>query len=258
MPGPSKIKMPQPKPATIGGNAQYSHTLYHAVMSPLWLKQFAELDDAVRDAQSQDNVLELKVDQDRTEYENLLTVKLIEDSNFPRNSDYMVKITAMLDHDNAVYDPLSIVISDGCKAEPHSSDYAIGFQIRDPSEYTKIGPYQGIEGKPGSVLASGNPIIAKEGQETLVAHQDRLRWPQMFQITLLPFWSWGTCYSPIAGGHCVSAKYSDQPDQLVNPSAKRGLFLELYRGGPKETYRLDSLEVEVSTMPDYTNPNALH
>ena len=132
-----------------------------------------------------------------------------------------------------VYDPLSIMISDGRNA--------MGVQLRDPSEYHTIGPYQGIAGDDGRLLTNITELKSTEKDAAYdYQHGQLQRWPQMFRILLKPNSYWGLCSSAANGGISLSYNY---PKQL---NVAFGLQLVLFRNKSTETYTINMIEVTVS------------
>jgi hypothetical protein len=231
----------------------YSRVLYHAVMPPWFLQYHARLDDAVPKGDRGSNLMELKIPPDTNPDDSLISIRLLEPQKVRKYpDDIIIKIKFTCDKDKDKYDPIRVVVGDGVANDDSWNQHkqCIGFEIRDPSEYHTVGPYIGIEGKPGEQLTLTD--ILETDKELVRGHVDAFnaRWPQVYEMTILPYWKWGSCSSPIAGGHSISAIYQSNLNLR-----EYGLFLEIYRGKKEEQYRFDSIEVMITENAVYGGSN---
>jgi len=246
-------KLPNPT-GTPTNSFHYRRTIYHSVMTPKWLLNNADLDNSVDLSSGQTQAsLELKVKGDVENYDHILTVGLVAPNVLPARSDVIVKINIALEHSQPIpppsppprpLDPLCVTIADGWPTSDEDNAYAFGFQIQDPTSYKRNGPYLGIEGKCAQIFGGGKPDIKEVGKEAL-KDQEFVRWPQLFQITLLPTDKWGSCYSAIAGGHTISTLFNNRV------KVEKGLYLSLFRNISNEIYTINFIEVEIFLNPDY-------
>lgn len=244
----------QPKHDPAQGIQHYHHPIYRCLMVPQWLRLYAYLDDSVQLVGGSEPSLQLQVKSDNEDYENIITVCLLGQNLLNNDADITVKVNIALDHSQPIppasppprpIDPLCVTLADGWFNRRGNLPHAVGFQIQDPINYRTLGPYQGIEGACGRKLGGdGLPDIKTAGREPL-SNQEFVRWPQFFQLTFLPQWKWGSCYSAIAGGHTISTNFNKEL-QLAN-----GLYLTLFRTQATETYTINFIEVEIYLNPDY-------
>lgn len=252
---PKSPQPPLPKHDAATGVPHYHHVIYHCVMTPQWLVNYAIMDDSVQISGRNEASLKLEVKADDQNFENILSVAVVGPQVLTDDADVTVRINIALEHSQPIppasppprpIDPLCVTIADGWSGRSgRTPAHALGFQIQDPINYRTTGPYQGIEGECGRVLGGNHPPDIKiAGREPLSA-QEFVRWPQLFQITLLPQWKWGSCYSAIAGGHTISTTFNN------SLNLRDGLYLTLFRSQSTETYTINFIEVEVYLNPDY-------
>lgn len=186
---------------------------------------------------------ELVINQDTADFEKILQLPIFGPGILPANLDITVCINVSAEGPPPKrYDPLAICISDNAKV--------MGVQLRDPSEYVSIAPYQGIFGNKGHILTSVHELKSNEKEENF-RRGDWQRWPQMFQIKLKPnppraqpadpqnMPPWGLCSSAANGG--ISLSYIYPAPLQIND----GIDLELYRNKSTETYTINMIEVSV-------------
>jgi len=126
-------------------------------------------------------------------------------------------------------DPISVVLSNG------DNTPAMGFQVIDPKDYVRIGPYRGVS------CISGDAMVSPFFQE-ISNIQDKVglagqRWPQKFEATIKPNNRWCEVYSAIDGGLSHTFTFNNNVDN-------RGeVFLEVYRFAKEEIYHINCIEV---------------
>lgn len=176
---------------------------------------------------------ELDIGTDSQNYEIILRETLLTGRQVRRNADITVKINVAAEGPPpSKYDPLAIMIGD--------SFSVMGVQLRDPTEYHTIGPYQGIAGEDGYQLTSIKELKSTE-KEVNYRPGEWQRWPQMFNIVLKPSARppWGLCSSAANGGISLSFAYPR------NLRLDQGLDLVLFRGQSTETYTINMIEVSI-------------
>ena len=176
---------------------------------------------------------ELEIGTDSQNYEIILRQQLLTSRQVKRNADITVKINVAAEGPPpSKYDPLAIMIGD--------SFHVMGVQLRDPTEYHTIGPYQGIAGEDGYQLTNIKELKSTE-KETNYRPGEWQRWPQMFNIILKPNSRppWGLCSSAANGGISLSYVYPR------NLRLDQGLDLVLFRGKSTETYAINMIEVSI-------------
>ena len=176
---------------------------------------------------------ELEIGQNSQNNEEILCQTLLKGNNVGGVDDLTVAINLACEGPPPkVYDPLSIMISD--------SRDAMGVQLRDPSEYHSMGPYQGIAGDDGRLLSNITTLKYTEKDSAYdYKPRDVQRWPQMFRILLKPNGYWGLCSSAANGGISLSFSY---PKRL---RVDDGLQLVLFRNKSTETSTFNMIEVTV-------------
>lgn len=196
--------------------------IYYKCMTPEFLKTEVR---GVGTAGSDET--ELHIGKDTQDNEFILDVDLISRGKLKRGDDITVVINVAAEGPPPqTYDPLAIMIGDG--------DRAMGVQLRDPSEYHTIGPYQGIAGDVGRMLTDITYLPSDEKNYT---HGQLQRWPQLFEIKLKPQSYWGVCSSAANGGISLSFTY---PREL---HIDEGIKLYLFRNKRTETYTINMIEV---------------
>ena len=172
---------------------------------------------------------ELAIGKDSQNMEIFLRDKLLPEFLLSRHEDITVTINVAAEGPKpSYYDPMSIMIGD--------TETVMGVQLRDPSEYHTIGPYQGIAGDDGRQLTNITYLKSTE-KEIDYARERWQRWPQMFRIKLKPSSYWGLCSSAANGGISLSYSY---PKAL---SLNNGLELVLFRNKSSEMYTINMIEV---------------
>jgi len=136
-------------------------------------------------------------------------------------------------------DPLSVVLSNG------DNTPAMGFQVIDPKDYVRIGPYRGVS------CISGDAMVSPHFEE-ITNLQDKVglagqRWPQKFEATIKPNNRWCEVYSSIDGGLSHTFTYNNNVDNRGN------VFLEVYRFDKDEVYHINGIEVFVF-IDEASNP----
>lgn len=166
-----------------------------------------------------------------------------------------------------------------CPAD--SDPHAIGFQIRDPSEFNEWGPYRGIEARvtrdagaplnnrPVSYIPDDrgdlgaleylNPSSDEELEKAAIRDAEREALgqakdktpepprlerkdiPERFEITLKPNAWWGRCASSVEGGHSVSVA-----PYFGSVDVSEGLYLDVYGRKPgKNFYEIKYIEISI-------------
>lgn len=254
--------MSLPNPANIPATTnKATNILYHNIMTPEWLWRNGKLDNAIKDGKSISTLTtkekeEMSVKSDTSDYDSLISIKLLDSAAIPDpgNTQLNIKIVLTADVNENVYDPLSVMISNGNQYDGSSRPYAVGFQMQDISKYKDIGPFLAIEGVPETTLE--DRIIYDQTKESL-SKWNQQRYPERFEMNFVPNMNWASCYCATEyGGLSLSKVYSeDAKDKLHDGIQSDGLFLNLFRGGKAETYRLDYLEVMVTATQLYNRQN---
>ena len=219
--------------------------LYYKCMIPEYLK--TRVNAAVSSTGSDST--ELEIPTGGQDHQLILIDQLLAPGNTQlNNADITVTINVAAEGPPAEkYDPLSI-----CIADKPVGGTAMGVQLRDPTEYHTIGPYQGISGTSGHILSAIQEHKSTESDAARdYKHGDLQRYPQYFTIKIkpnppnptpqsfLPMAPWGLCSSAANGGISLSHNYPTP----INP--QDGLFLVLYRNKSTESYTINMLEVTI-------------
>ena len=207
----------------------HPHVLFYKCMPPSYLQT-----KVIGVGTSGSDDTELEIGQDSQNNEVILRQTLLRRNEVHGGDDLTVAINLACEGPPPkVYDPLSIMISD--------SRDAMGVQLRDPTEYHTIGPYQGIAGDDGRLLTNITELKSTEKDAAYdYQHGQLQRWPQMFRILLKPNGYWGLCSSAANGGISLSFSY---PKRL---RVDDGLELVLFRNKSTETYTINMIEVTVT------------
>ena len=216
--------------------------VYYKCMIPEYLKSKVQGSSAGSDS------TELEIPAGGQDHQLVLIEQLIPQNALLPTADITVTINVAAEGPPPEkYDPLSI-----CVADKPVGGTALGVQLRDPSEYHSIGPYQGITGKSGYALTAIQELKSTEKDAARDYQRgDLQRYPQYFTIKIKPnppspspqsflkMAPWGLCSSAANGGISLSHNY---PTPL-NP--QDGLFLVLYRNKSTEAYTINMIEVTI-------------
>jgi hypothetical protein len=194
-------------------------------MTPRWIKNNARFDFIEKD-QVHASEVALSIPSDTSKNENIFRVPLLGKNKVGSDDDITVRIVVglVLPEPAQPRDPLAFMVSDG--------RHAVGIRLQDPRDYGTIGPYVGVEGRPGRTLQD----ITSESPPTSIRTGTRNN-PDQFEIVIKPTQYWGSAYCALDGGNKLCVAYSSTLD--VN----EGVLLDVYRYEANETYTLNYIEV---------------
>jgi len=110
----------------------------------------------------------------------------------------------------------------------------IGFETVDKSNYNKLYPCFGTEGK------SGETLTEKQRHGRLIPLPSKNGYPDQFVFTLKLDQSWGSCFIPQGGGFIKTTEYTNQ--LLLS----HGLSLEVYKSDSRELVGIKYINITVT------------
>ena len=177
---------------------------------------------------------ELDIEQDVNNYERIFKIPILKPNSLKfASSEVLVKYRFGLVYTGGrPPDPISFTVSDG--------DHAMGFQILDSTTYHQNGPYYPIEGDAsGNTLGLGTPNIHTYNK---MASPYLTYWPRVFEMSVNVHQTIGEINCAVNNGNMITAQFSK------SLKAKKGLWLDVYRGDHTEHYIINWVEVTVTEI----------